>query len=232
MFEDWTLTFRASSESLENMLSAWAMEVNGTPNFPTSTTVGGSVARNTRIQGAAAVLASFICMAIYISVRFHRWVYGAIAVVGLLHDVMIMLGLLALSRWLVFPALQIEEFKIGLPVVAAFLTIIGYSINDTIILFDRIRENLGKSTTLTGSMINLAINQTLSRTVLTSVTTFFVATILYFFGGSGIHTFAFAMVVGIACGTYSTIGVCSALLFWSIGVNDLQPKDTMSLEKM
>lgn len=230
-FEDWSVTFRASSENLEKVLAAWKADVDGTPNFPTSTTVGGSVARNTRIQGAAAIIASLISMIIYITVRFNRFIYGLIAVIGLLHDVLIVLGLLALSRWCVFPALQIVEFKIGLPVVAAFLTIIGYSINDTIILFDRIRENLGKSTVLTGSMINKAINQTLSRTVLTSLTTFFVSVILYFFGGSGIHTFAFAITMGVIFGTYSTIAVCSSLLFWTTAMNDLQPKETMTLEK-
>jgi preprotein translocase subunit SecF len=99
-------------------------------------------------------------------------------------------------------------------------------------LFDRIRENLGKSTVLNGSMINLAINQTLSRTVLTSATTFVVAFILYWFGGSGIHTFAFAITAGVAVGTYSTICICAPLLFWAIGKNDLQPKETMSFEKM
>jgi len=231
-FEDWTVTFHAPKESLEEVLMAWKTEIDGTPNFPTSTTVGGSVARNTQIQGMAAILASLIFMGIYIAVRFHRWVYGAIAVVGLIHDVLIVLGLIALSKWCVFPALQIEEFRIGLPVVAAFLALIGYSINDTIILFDRIRENLGKSTILTGSMINKAINQTLSRTVLTSATTFLVAIILYLFGGQGIHTFAFVVAAGVFFGTYSTIGICSALLFWAIGKDDLKPGETMVLEKM
>jgi len=231
-FDEWTLTFRAPRESLEKVLEAWKTELDGTPNFPTSTTVGGSVARHTRIQGLMAIIASFVFMAIYIAVRFHRWQYGLIAVIGLLHDVLIMLGLLALSAWCTSSWLQIEEFKIGLPVVAAFLTIIGYSINDTIILFDRIRENLGKSTVLYGSMINTAINQTLSRTVLTSATTFFVSLILYLFGGQGIHAFAFAITVGVFFGTYSTIGICAALLFWTIGKDDLKPAETMSIEKM
>jgi SecD/SecF fusion protein len=231
-FEDWTLTFHAPKASLDEVLELWKAETNSKPNFPTSTTVGSSVAQNTRVQGLAAIIASLVCMAIYITVRFHRWVYGAIAVVGLLHVVLIMLGLLALSKWCISPALLINEFKIGLPVVAAFLTIIGYAINDTIILFDRIRENLGKATVLTGSMINMAINQTLSRTVLTSLTTFFVACILYLFGGSGIHTFAFAISVGVFFGTYSTIGICASLLYWAIGVNDLGPKETLEMEKM
>ena len=231
-FEDWTVTFRATSNDMETVLSVWKEELDSTPNFPTSTTVGGSVARNTRIQGLAAIFASLVALAIYISVRFQRLAYGLVAVAGLFHVVLIVLSLLALSRWCVFPALQIEEFRIGLPVVAAFLTVIAYAINDTIILFDRIRENLGKSTILTGSMINLAINQTLSRTVLTSATTFLVALILYFFGGSGIHTFAFAIAVGVFFGTYSTIGICASLLFWVSAVDDLKPRDTMTLEKM
>ena len=231
MFEDWTLTFNAPKESLEKVLEHWKTKLDGTPNFPTSTTVGSSVAQNTRIQGMAAIIASLICMAIYISIRFSRWVYGAVAVLGLLHVVLIMLSLLALSRWCVSPVLLIDEFKIGLPVVAGFLTIIGYAINDTIVLFDRIRENLGKSVILTGSMINLAVNQTLSRTVLTSATTFLVAFILYVFGGQGIHTFAFAIAVGVFFGTYSTIAICSSLLYWAMGVNDLGPKETPTVEK-
>ena len=231
LFEDWTVTFRAPEESLEKVLANWKAEIDETPNFPTSTTVGGSVAQNTRILGSAAIIASLISMIIYIGVRFQRVSYGLVAVLGLLHTVLIVLGLIALSRWCVLPVLQIEEFKIGLPVVAAFLTIIGYTINDTIILLDRVRENLGKSTVLTGSIINLSINQTLSRTVLTSTTTFFVAFILYWFGGSGIHTFAFAITAGVFFGTYCTMGICAPLLFWISAKNDLKPGETMTLEK-
>ncbi|MDR3182130.1 MAG: protein translocase subunit SecD [Planctomycetaceae bacterium] len=219
-FEDWTLTFHAPKANVDKILAELKTDIDGTPNFPTSTTVGGSVASSTRVAGMLAVLMSFVLMALYIGFRFHYWIYGLIAVIGLLHDVLIVLGLLALSTWCTVPVLQIEEFKIGLPVIAAFLTIIGYSINDTIILFDRIRENLGKSQTLTYSMINKAINQTLSRTVLTAGTTFLAALILFIWGGQGIHTFAFAMTAGVFFGTYSTIGVCSALLFWAVGVDD------------
>ena len=231
-FEDWTVTFRAPVASLERVLAFWKENTDGTPNFPTSTEIGGSVARHTQIQGIAAIIASLVFMAIYISVRFTRWQYGLVAVLGLLHNVLVVLGLIALSKWCVSSVLLIDEFRIGLPVVAAFLTVIAYSVNDTIILFDRIRENLGKSTILTGSMINLSINQTLSRTVLTSATTFLVALILYIFGGQGIHVFAFAIAAGIACGTYSTICICSPLLFWAIGKDDLKPGETMAIEKM
>ena len=237
-YEDWTVTFRAPRENLEKMLEYWRTELEGAPNFPTSTTVGGSVAQHTRIQGIMAILASLVFMAIYISVRFTRWQYGLIAVVGLVHVVLVVLGLMALSKYLVdfvppvASLLLVNEFKIGLPVVAAFLAVIAYAINDTIILFDRIRENLGKSTVLYGSMINGAINQVLSRTVLTSATTFAVAMILYVFGGQGIHAFSFAMAVGIACGTYSTIFICAPLLFWAIGKDDLSAQDKMDIEKM
>ncbi|GHT18065.1 hypothetical protein FACS1894189_5260 [Planctomycetales bacterium] len=230
-FEDWNLTFHTSKENLDKILNALKIEKDGTPNFPTSTTVGGSVARDTRIAGSAAVIASLMVIILYIWLRFHRLVYGIVAVVGLVHDVLIVLGLIALSAWITAPFLQIEEFKIGLPVVAAFLTIIGYSINDTIILFDRIRENLGKSSVLTGSMINMAVNQTLSRTVLTSLTTFSVSLILYLFGGQGIHVFAFAMTLGVVFGTYSTIAICSPLLFWAIGVDDLAQKKAEAISE-
>ena len=96
--------------------------------------------------------------------------------------------------------LQIDPFKISLPVVAAFLTIIGYSLNDTIVVFDRIREVRGKSPGLTTEMINTSINQTLSRTILTSLTTLMVVVMLYFIGGAGIHGFAFALLVGVSSG--------------------------------
>ena len=144
------------------------------------------------------------------------------AVIALIHDVLITLGVLALSAYFVqyVPAvaglLQIESFKISLPILAAFLTIIGYSLNDTIVVFDRVREVRGKSPKLTKDMINTSINQTLSRTFLTSITTLIVVGILYFMGGAGIHGFAFALVVGVLVGTYSSIFVASpALLYLS-----------------
>ena len=98
--------------------------------------------------------------------------------------------------------------------MAAFLVIIGYSLSDTIVVFDRIREVRGKSPDLTAEMINTSINQTLGRTLLTSLTTLIVVIILYIFGGKGIHGFAFALVVGVLVGTYSSIFVASPVLLW------------------
>ena len=98
--------------------------------------------------------------------------------------------------------------------VAAFLTIVGYSLNDTIVVFDRIREVRGKNPAMTTSMVNLSLNQTLSRTLLTSLTTLMVVVILYCFGGEGIHGFAFCLVLGVLVGTYSSIYVASPVLLW------------------
>jgi SecD/SecF fusion protein len=110
--------------------------------------------------------------------------------------------------------LQLEDFKINLPMIAAFLTIVGYSLNDTIVVFDRVREVRGKNPALTEQMIDTSLNQTLSRTLLTSLTTWFVVGILYFIGGAGIHGFAFCLVMGVIVGTYSSIYVASPVLLW------------------
>ena len=107
-----------------------------------------------------------------------------------------------------------HQHKIDLTIVAAILTIIGYSLNDTIVIFDRIREVRGKSSNITAGLINDCVNQTLSRTILTSLTVFMVVVILYIWGGPGIHGFAFALVVGTISGTYSTIYVASPVLLW------------------
>src|SRR5262249_21907539 len=108
----------------------------------------------------------------------------------------------------------VDPFRISLEVVAALLTIVGYSINDTIVVFDRIREIRGKSPDLTPTMINQAVNQTLSRTILTSTTVFLVTFILYFFGGEGVHAFAFAMMLGVLTGTYSSVFIAAPILLW------------------
>ena len=110
------------------------------------------------------------------------------------------------------PALLLEPFKIDLPMIAAFLTLIGFSVNDTIVIFDRIRELKVKTPHLTSQMINDAVNQTLSRTILTSLTAWLVVIILYLFGGEGLHGFAFALVVGFLSGTYSTVYIATPIL--------------------
>lgn len=122
--------------------------------------------------------------------------------------------MLALSHYIapVTSFLLIEEFKISLPVVAALMTLIGYSLNDTIVVFDRIREIRGRNPQLTGEMVNLSVNQTLSRTLLTAGTTMLVVMILYCLGGEGIHGFAFTLLVGLIVGTYSSVFIAAPIL--------------------
>ena len=163
-----------------------------------------------------AMIVSLLLVMAYVWFRFQNVAFGIAAIAALLHDVLFTVGCLALSKWLA-PSLGfalVEPFKIDLTIVAAILTIIGYSINDTIVIFDRIREVRGKSPTMTGDLINTCLNQTLSRTILTSLTVFMVVVILYIWGGPGIHGFAFALVVGTISGTYSTIYVASPVLLW------------------
>jgi SecD/SecF fusion protein len=186
------------------------------PIWLSSSTIGGRVAGDMRATAVAALFASLLGIVGYLWIRFQRVIYGLAAVVALLHDVLITLGAIALSAYMAdyLGWLMIEEFKISLPMVAAFLTIVGYSLNDTIVVFDRIREVRGKSPSITDVMINTSINQTLRRTLLTSLTTLIVVVILYAFGGAGIHGFAFALVVGVIVGTYSSIFVASPALLW------------------
>ena len=185
--------------------------------FERITNFGGTVAGETRTLAVIATIASWLIIIVYLWWRFHSFTYGLAAVLAVVHDVLITLGAIAVSYWLakvpyVSTLLQIDQFKIDLPIVAAFLTLIGFSVNDTIVIFDRIREIKGKTPHLTNKMVNDAINQTLSRTILTSFTAWLVVVILYFFGGEGLHGFAFALVVGFLSGTYSTVYIATPIL--------------------
>ena len=149
------------------------------------------------------MLAGLIWIAIYLAFRFDLR-GGVAAVVAVLHDVIVCLG-----------ALSITNREFSLPVLAALLTIIGYSVNDTIVAYDRLRENRGKTAPkgrTFAQQMNDAVNQTLSRTVLTSLTTFFSAAVLLFFGGKTLEDFAFVLFVGVITGTYSTTYVAAALV--------------------
>jgi SecD/SecF fusion protein len=178
---------------------------------------GGTVAGETQTLALIATVASWLIIIAYLWWRFHSFTYGFAAVLAVVHDVLITLGAIAISYWVamipgVGSLLQIDQFKIDLPIVAAFLTLIGFSVNDTIVIFDRIREIKGKTPHLTNQMVNDAINQTLSRTILTSFTAWLVVVILYLFGGEGLHGFAFALVVGFLSGTYSTVYIATPIL--------------------
>jgi len=218
-YHTWNVKIRLKPDQVRPRVESMQQKLAHTPFFPTSTTIGGKVAGSTRTLAITALVTSLLCIVGYIWIRFQRVVFGLAAVVALVHDVLVTLGVIAISFYLaqipgVQNALLIDPFKIGLPALAAFLTIIGYSLNDTIVVFDRIREVRGKSPQLTQDMVNTSINQTLARTLLTSLTTLIVVLILYAFGGQGIHGFAFALVIGVLVGTYSSIFVASPVLLW------------------
>ena len=161
--------------------------------------VGPNVGDELTEAGGLAIIVSLICILIYVSMRF-EWRLAAGAVLSLAHDVIITLG--------VFSLLQIE---VDLTIVAALLTVVGYSLNDTIVVFDRIRENFRKLRKgEPAEIMNISITQTLSRTLITSGTTLFVVIALFVQGGANIHGFATALLLGITVGTYSSIYVASA----------------------
>ncbi|MGH9748664.1 MAG: protein translocase subunit SecF [Candidatus Polarisedimenticolia bacterium] len=161
-------------------------------------TAGRELLRNT----GYAILGSVLGILAYVWVRFHRWTWGLAAIAALVHDVTIAAGAMALTG---------KEFS--LPVVAALLTILGYSINDTIVIFDRIRENLRLYREHDfEEVVNASVNQTLSRSVLTSFTVFIAVTALLMYGGDKLNPLSFCLLVGVVAGSYSTIFVASALL--------------------
>ena len=179
-------------------------------SFPEKSTVGARV--SSEIKGAAfrAIMLSLLLIVVYMTFRFREYRYGFAAVVALFHDVLITLGALAVAS-----ATGWVHIEINLEIIAAFLTIIGYSLNDTIVVFDRIRENLPRRKEGFGEIINISINQSLSRTILTSVTTFFVVAVLFFANRqyhNSLEGFSFAMLIGILVGTYSSMFVASPLL--------------------
>jgi SecD/SecF fusion protein len=172
--------------------------------------VGASVADDIRSSAYTTAIIAMLGIFLYILFRFRRWQYSAGATLALMHDVLIVIGLFSLLKGILPFSLEVnQEF------IAAILTIIGYSINDTVIVFDRIRESLreeenkGKSLAV---VINDAVNNTLSRTFMTSFTTLLVVILLFIFGGDGVRGFAFALLVGIGFGTYSSIYIASPLI--------------------
>ncbi len=180
-----------------------------------------AVADTFQKQAIIATLMSFFFIGIYIWIRFKTFAYSVAAVVALIHDVITVAGLLALCGWFydigwgdTVRALGILPFKIDLNIVAALLTIAGYSLNDTVIVMDRIRENRGRLPYATSAIVNASINQTFSRTVITGGTTMGSCLILYLVGGEGMRAFAFALLTGLIVGTYSSIAVAAPIV-WS-----------------
>jgi preprotein translocase subunit SecF len=171
--------------------------------------VGPVVGQELRTKARNATIFALVAMLIYIGFRF-EFIYGVGATVAVLHDVLLTLGLVS-----------IFNFEISLNVIAAFLTLVGYSVNDTIVIFDRVRENrrLARRQSLT-EIMNLSINQTLRRTVLTSGLTFLAVVALYVLGGEVLRGFAFVLVAGVIIGTYSSIAIASPVVLWWRALRD------------
>ncbi|MBI3634810.1 MAG: protein translocase subunit SecF [Candidatus Rokubacteria bacterium] len=195
----------------------------GKPEIRRVEFVGPQVGRDLQLQAIYAVLAGLVGILLYIAVRFD-FKGGVAAIIATFHDVLVCLGALSLTN---------REFS--LPVLAALLTVIGYSVNDTIVAYDRLRENRGKTApkgqTFAEAMNN-AVNQTLSRTILTSLTTFFSAAVLLFFGGKTLEDFAFVLFVGVITGTYSTTYVAAAIVVdWTQYVEGRGPRGKKAVAK-
>ena len=217
-YDEWFADIALPPATAQKVVDAVDAELREQVYFPATSKIGGAVAGSTQRQAIYALIASWACMLVYLWVRFQGVAFGLAAVIALVHDVAVMFGAIALSFWLATPLqfLLVDQFKINLTIVAAFLTIIGYSVNDTIVIFDRIREVRGKMPYITGEMVNTAVNDTLSRSLITSFTVLLVCGVLYFAGGDVMRGFAFALLVGVISGSYSSIYVASPILLWLV----------------
>jgi SecD/SecF fusion protein len=181
---------------------------------------GSAIAATFRAQAITALLISSLLVIVYIWVRFGSLRYAFAAMATTAHDCFVSIGMVGAAAWIYheYPdlatSLKLLPFKIDLNVIAAILTILGYSLNDTVVVMDRVRENRGKLPYASRAVINASVNQTLSRTVITGGTTFVSCIVLYLIGGEGVRVFAFTMIVGIVVGTFSSIAVAAPLV-WS-----------------
>jgi len=199
-----TVSGEKTLDAAQILLSDLRVGLSGTEiELRREESVGPKIGGELRTAAINSVVAALFLIVLYITVRF-VFRYGVAAIMALVHDVTLTLGIFSLL-----------EFEISLQIIAAFLTIIGYSLNDTIVVFDRIRENMKlRRKESYREVINRSINECLSRTMLTSLTTFFVAATLYFLGGPVIHDFAFALCFGVIVGTYSSMFIASPILVW------------------
>ncbi len=204
--EEITIRFSTSTDSVSNDLGDKVKELlKGTGNFEIRRVdiVGPKVGGELREKGVMAMVMSILAILLYVAFRF-EWRFAVASVMALVHDVSIALG-----------AISFFQIDVNLDVLAALLTLLGYSLNDTIIVFDRIREGIGETKDMNlFNVINESVSKTLSRTLLTSLTTFFVILTLFLLGGEIIHGFSSTLLVGIIVGTYSSVFVASPMLKW------------------
>jgi len=192
---------------IENIKKNLSKSIGNNFEFRRVESVGPKVSSELLISGIIAIALSLGAMLIYIWIRF-EWQFSLGAIIALFHDVIITLGIFSLFG-----------FEINLSIVAAVLTIVGYSMNDTVVIFDRVRENLRKYSDIKiFDLTNISINETLSRTIITSITTLLALLSIYFFGGEVLKGFSFAMILGVIFGTYSSIYIANPILVF-LGVS-------------
>ena len=202
---DFLIKFEGNDKNKENFVEdikiQLSKDIGNNFSFRRVEDVGPKVSGELLRSGLIAIVLSLSAMLIYIWIRF-EWQFSLGAIIALIHDVIITIGFFS-----------ILEFEINLSIVAAVLTIVGYSMNDTVVIFDRVRENLKKYSSKTINEIsNLSINETLSRTIITSLTTLLALLSIFFFGGKILHGFSFAMILGVIFGTYSSIFIANPIL--------------------
>lgn len=208
-----SVKLRVKSAELDAMKSKLAQAFQVPEPLKRVVSIGSTVAGEMKNRAYLALIFANLAIVVYIWFRFGELRFGVAAVLALIHDVLFTLGAVAVAGYY---ADIFGNLKFNLPMIAAFLTLIGYSLNDTIVVFDRIRENMGGRKMVDALLVNNSVNQTLSRTVLTGLTTFFVVGSLYFRGGSELQGFAFVMLVGILVGTYSSVFIASPILvYWA-----------------
>jgi preprotein translocase subunit SecF len=191
---------------------------NNVPVVIKSDTVGPRFAEDLKRGALYSVISALVVIFLYILIRFKNWTFSMGAIAALAHDVLVTLGILTLANKLLPFSMDIDQ-----NMIAAFLTIVGYSLNDTVVIFDRIRENktVHKASPFK-DVVNRSVNDTLSRTIITTGTTLFVVLVLFIFGGEVLKGFAFALLIGMVLGTYSTVWVASSI------VVDLQKRFNIS----
>ena len=187
--------------TIENIRKDLSSLIGNSFEFRRVESVGPKVSSELLMSGIIAIALSLCAMLIYIWIRF-EWQFSLGAIIALFHDVILTLGFFSLFG-----------FEINLSIVAAVLTIVGYSMNDTVVIFDRVRENLKKYSDIKiFDLTNISINETLSRTIITSITTLLALLSIYFFGGEILKGFSFAMILGVIFGTYSSIYIANPIL--------------------
>lgn len=211
------LTDDEADEAVLNKLNEGLAKTGVEYEILSSQKVGPTIANDIKISAIYSIIFAVIGIGLYILLRFKRWEYSVAAAIGLVHDGIIVLGVFS-----IFDGILPFEMDLNQSFIAALLTVLGYSINDTVVVFDRLREYLGFASAKTTShdiIINNAINRTLSRTIITSLTIVFVLAVLFIFGGEVIRGFSFAILIGIILGTYSSIFLSAPVVY------DLEKRD-------